>query len=181
MVALDLWSLRMTELAEIDRLVYAIMPLLAGKPVPVQGAALADLLSIWLAGHLAATPAATERWRAELLEHHLSVVRRLIPENERAILRRVAERARRGIPATVEYRKKMPLRAITPTPGGTMSEPIEFDCCDCGRAVVGFGYQRVPENRLCWSCDWIREFLPPEHQAAARERMGVPLKTTHAR
>jgi hypothetical protein len=63
-------------------LVEAIRPILAGHPAPVQGAALADLLAIWVAGHHASTTAETERVRAELLENHIAAVARLIPENE---------------------------------------------------------------------------------------------------
>jgi hypothetical protein len=38
---------------ESQRLVAQIKPLLAGKPPEVQSAALADLLSMWIAGHIA--------------------------------------------------------------------------------------------------------------------------------
>ena len=37
---------------EVETLVRQIAPLLAGRPAVVQGAALADLTAIWLAGHL---------------------------------------------------------------------------------------------------------------------------------
>ena len=67
---------------ETIRLIDAIRPLLAGKPAPVQGAALADLLATWLAGHRADEKAQTDWLRAVLLEEHIATVRELIPENE---------------------------------------------------------------------------------------------------
>jgi hypothetical protein len=63
-----------------------IAPHLAGKPPQVQGAALADLLATWLAGHLLPEDRhATDELRAALLERHLKAVRRLIPENAKAM------------------------------------------------------------------------------------------------
>lgn len=68
----------------VERLVEAIRPLLAGKAPPVQGAALADLLAVWLAGHMVpGEPAETQLLRDELLDAHISIVRKLIPVNER--------------------------------------------------------------------------------------------------
>ncbi len=55
-----------------------IKPLLAGHPPEVQGAALADLLSIWLAGH---HPCA----RKELAVLHLEYVIKLVPVSEAQI------------------------------------------------------------------------------------------------
>ena len=37
---------------KVEALVKAVMPLFRGRSVQLQGAALADLLSIWLAGHV---------------------------------------------------------------------------------------------------------------------------------
>ena len=54
----------------------AIKPLLAGQPPHVSGAVLADLVSLWLAGHPASL-------RDALLEMHIETVLRLIPESER--------------------------------------------------------------------------------------------------
>lgn len=51
----------------------------------------------------------------------------------------------------------------------------EFVCADCGRHVVGFTLAPPAEPPRCASCDWIVRNLPPEHHAAARERLGVPL------
>ena len=61
-------------------LVELIRPILAGHPPMVQGAALADCLSIWLAGHNVPDDAdATHDLRAVLLENHCAVVRQLTP------------------------------------------------------------------------------------------------------
>lgn len=63
-----------------------IMPLLGGQPADIQGAVLADLLSIWLAGHIApGDPAGTDELREMLLKQHMEFVRRLIEPNARMI------------------------------------------------------------------------------------------------
>ena len=64
-------------------LVAQMKPLLSGKSAEVQGAALADLLSIWLAGHI--VPADTEKTdqlRGEMLGLHIMAVLELVPESE---------------------------------------------------------------------------------------------------
>jgi hypothetical protein len=58
-----------------QRLVGQIRPLLAGLPPEVQGAVLADLTAIWLAGHAGFL-------RGELLDMQVATIRRLIPVNE---------------------------------------------------------------------------------------------------
>jgi hypothetical protein len=59
-----------------------IWPLLAGHAPEVQGAALADLLAIWLAGHhVAGDEYATRSLRAELLAMHCAAVRTLTAIN----------------------------------------------------------------------------------------------------
>jgi hypothetical protein len=69
---------------DVIRLVKQIEPLLAGQPRQLQGAVLADLLAIWLAGHyVEGDQAATTELRAELLKHHLETVDRLVPVNEK--------------------------------------------------------------------------------------------------
>lgn len=72
--------------AEVIALVALIRPLLAGKDPLVQGAALADLTAIWLAGHhVAGDSAATQTVRAELLARHLEGVAKLVPINAHLI------------------------------------------------------------------------------------------------
>lgn len=69
------------------RLGEAIRPLLAGKAPAVQGAALADLLALWLAGHVLqkddgeVDDKATRELRLGLLKQHCAVVEELIPLN----------------------------------------------------------------------------------------------------
>jgi hypothetical protein len=72
--------------AEVERIIEQIrpvlFPLLAGKPPEIQGAVLADLTAIWLAGHF---PAITAQLRDLLLKHHIAAVRDLIPVNAKAM------------------------------------------------------------------------------------------------
>jgi hypothetical protein len=64
----------------VYELVEAIKPILVGEKPAVQGAALADLLAMWLAGHVSVgDPTATEAMRESALELHLMAVRGLIP------------------------------------------------------------------------------------------------------
>jgi hypothetical protein len=58
-------------LAVADR----IKPILAGLHPSLQGAALAELLSIWIAGHVADTDKATCKLRKEMLDLHIAQVR----------------------------------------------------------------------------------------------------------
>jgi hypothetical protein len=75
---------------ETLELVERIKPLLAHNKPQVQSAALAELLSIWLAGfHVPDDPEATEQLRAELLERHCELVRELTAVN--AKMRKAAE------------------------------------------------------------------------------------------
>lgn len=62
--------------ARAIKLAQEIHPLLAGHHPAVQGAALADLLAMWLAGHDADL-------RDALLENHIERVIELVPANER--------------------------------------------------------------------------------------------------
>ena len=63
-------------------LVERIKPLLAGHAPEVQGAVLADLVAIWLAGHMIEGNAeATREMRAALLAIHSSMVRQLTEIN----------------------------------------------------------------------------------------------------
>jgi hypothetical protein len=67
----------MTDASEAMKLSRRIQPLLRGHKPEVQSAVLADLLSIWLAGH----------WppdlREQLLAHHVTLVRELVPVTEK--------------------------------------------------------------------------------------------------
>jgi hypothetical protein len=63
-----------------EELVFAIRPLLAGKPAQVQGAALVELVAMFIAGHIApGSFQATEIARNEVLGHFVETVRELIP------------------------------------------------------------------------------------------------------
>lgn len=64
--------------AESQAIAEAIKPLLAGHHPVIQGAALADLLAIWLAGH-------PPEFRQTLLDAHIEAVRDLIPINVKII------------------------------------------------------------------------------------------------
>jgi hypothetical protein len=79
-VSTDTWDV--TELYDL------IGSLLAGKPSQVQGAALADLLATWLAGHIVKDDKReTDRMRERLLKMHVKTVRQLIPVNANRIHR----------------------------------------------------------------------------------------------
>jgi hypothetical protein len=58
-----------------ENLVDTIKPAFAGLPPAVQGAALADLLAIWIAGH-------DPELREKVLEIHIEGVRALVPHND---------------------------------------------------------------------------------------------------
>ena len=71
------------DVGQVEALVKNICTQFAGKPAPVQGAALADLLAIWLAGHVVAADdridrPATDKLRKDVLAHHLDKVRELL-------------------------------------------------------------------------------------------------------
>jgi len=51
----------------------------------LQGAVLAELLSIWIAGHVADTSANSAKLRREMLKMHVEQVRKLIPVNAKII------------------------------------------------------------------------------------------------
>lgn len=53
---------------------------------------------------------------------------------------------------------------------------IEFLCLDCAGRVFSHYAFSGPE-RLCATCFWVRENIPPKEQAEVRDRLGVPLKT----
>lgn len=64
----------------IRRLCADIAPILAGHSPMVQGATLADLTAMWLAGFLG-----DDATRDELLTAHIELVRKLVPVNAAAI------------------------------------------------------------------------------------------------
>jgi predicted ABC-class ATPase len=67
---------------DVMRLVEEIKPLLAGKSAFIQGAVLADLLAIFLAGHIVpGDQAATNQLREDILSMHIEQVRELVPVN----------------------------------------------------------------------------------------------------
>jgi hypothetical protein len=67
-----------------------IQKLLRGFGPETQGAVLADLLSLWLAGHfVAGRPAQTSELREALLIEHITTVRKLVPESEKEIMAKI--------------------------------------------------------------------------------------------
>ena len=62
-----------------------IKPILANHHPTLQGAVLAELLSIWIAGHVADTGANSAKLRREMLKMHVEQVRKLIPVNVKII------------------------------------------------------------------------------------------------
>jgi hypothetical protein len=62
----------------VRELVERMRPILAGHHPAAQGAALADMLAMWLAGHEASL-------REPLLNAHVVAVRRLVPVNVEAM------------------------------------------------------------------------------------------------
>lgn len=74
-----------------QELVQMIRPLLAGEGAPVQSAALADLVAIWLAGHQLEEGgkyvggAELDALREAVLTEFINVVRALIPPNDAMI------------------------------------------------------------------------------------------------
>jgi len=70
--------------AAVEALVERVKPLFDGHPPEVQGAALADLLAIWLVGHgVEGKPKMTDNLRKALLAMHVDSVRDLMKINER--------------------------------------------------------------------------------------------------
>ena len=70
------------EATEVMRLVERIKPFFAGQQPEVVGAVLADLLSLYLAGHVADNPVKTKALRDQTLRIHLKAVKALLPLNE---------------------------------------------------------------------------------------------------
>jgi hypothetical protein len=64
--------------AHADALTLRIQPLLAGHGPELQGAVLADLVAIWIAGHRCSDPAQERQIHDELLALHKEFVRELV-------------------------------------------------------------------------------------------------------
>jgi hypothetical protein len=65
------------DIARVEALVARIKPIMAHQQREIQGAVLAELLSIWLAGHYQGGPECIEA----MLNLHVDMVRKLIPLN----------------------------------------------------------------------------------------------------
>jgi hypothetical protein len=78
------------KIAEAEKVSKVIQPMLKGRSPEVQGAVLADLLSIFLAGH-------APQLREEILTLHIDMVRKLIPESELEIFGTEGHPARRAM------------------------------------------------------------------------------------
>jgi hypothetical protein len=72
---------------EIERIVGMICPILHGNPPQIQGAVLADLFAMWLAGHFDGD-GHTAELREQLITDWLATARKLVEPNERTILER---------------------------------------------------------------------------------------------
>jgi hypothetical protein len=71
---------------QVEPLVEQIRPILAGKEPPLQGAVLADLTALWLAGFvIKGDPKGTHALREELLLRHFELVCQLIKVNARML------------------------------------------------------------------------------------------------
>jgi hypothetical protein len=76
----------MTDAQQTLELANRIKPFLAHKPPQIQSAVLAELLSIWLAGHhVQDDPDQTLKLRATLLAEHCQLVRRLVTVNAKML------------------------------------------------------------------------------------------------
>ncbi len=70
------------DMQEAIAIVKACSPFLRGHEPGTQGAALADMVAIWLVGNrVPGNAAATEKLRERLLALHIEAVRALIPAN----------------------------------------------------------------------------------------------------
>jgi acyl transferase domain-containing protein len=72
--------------AAIDALVEAIRPILAGQPSPAIGAALGELVAMFIAGHFSGDRADTDNFRESMISAHVNLVRALVPVCEAVIL-----------------------------------------------------------------------------------------------
>jgi hypothetical protein len=67
------------------RISMAIRPLVAGHPPELQGAVLGDLVSLFIAGH-------HPQLRDMVFDEHVKLVRNLIPESEKEVIRQYGSR-----------------------------------------------------------------------------------------
>jgi hypothetical protein len=88
------------QVSEVNELSAVIQPYLYGRKPEIQGAVLADLLSIFLAGHMLVDKisgevdrVATDQMRETLLAQHLDGMRDMLRINEVMLLERMKERA----------------------------------------------------------------------------------------
>jgi hypothetical protein len=80
-------------------MVELVSKIFAGQPAEAVGAALGDLVATFIAGHVILDDnrqikrSETEKVREVMLEQHVELVKDLIPENEREILKRLRKTA----------------------------------------------------------------------------------------
>jgi hypothetical protein len=85
------WTKAMIDRDEAAKMLDGCSAALREGGSELQGAVLADLLSMWLAGHIIWNdPAGTQKMREELLRLHVKAVLNLIPANEKQIMERFA-------------------------------------------------------------------------------------------
>lgn len=71
-----------TDAVHAEQLVERAKPIFAGQPFEIIGAALADLVAIWLASHVYRDmPGTTDAMREGLLADLVDTVRKLVPVN----------------------------------------------------------------------------------------------------
>jgi N-dimethylarginine dimethylaminohydrolase len=72
--------------AAVKKLWPELQAVLAGRPAKEQGAILADLTAIWIAGHVErGNPAGTQRLRNQLVLHQLDYIDQLVPINAKLL------------------------------------------------------------------------------------------------
>lgn len=84
------------EIEAMRAMVEGMSACLVGKGSRLQGAALADLTAMWVAGHVLVgaegDAEATDKLRENLLALHIELIRKLIPVNALEIQRKMGER-----------------------------------------------------------------------------------------
>jgi uncharacterized membrane protein YfbV (UPF0208 family) len=87
-------SMSQDEASEALRVSQAVQQHLVGLGPQLQGAVLADLLALWLAGHMAEGEKRTAQLREQMLAMHLDVVRKLVKPSEQMLLTRMKSMGR---------------------------------------------------------------------------------------